>query len=84
MFERLGDVERPLMLVAVHKDQGQYELVLLIQSVQNFIACDRDSGAAFGSALDFDMREGGSLPSTARGKLVTSQPHFWADTSITS
>ena len=29
-------------------------------------------------------REGGSLPSMALGRLVTSQPHFSADTSMTS
>ena len=45
-------IERSFVLVAVDEDDGQYEFVLLIQPVEDFVAGDGDSAAAFDATLD--------------------------------
>ncbi|KXW57193.1 hypothetical protein FEMY_22900 [Ferrovum myxofaciens] len=55
MRERIADIKRPFMLIAIDQHNGQNEFVGLIQPVQDLISGDGNGRLPLGTALDFDM-----------------------------
>ena len=74
--KRFLHVIRPFMGFAFHQHDGQDELLLLVESVEDFVAGDGEGGLAPGAALDLDVAGRRQLAADGwrRASASTGQP----------